>query len=64
MHYNAISLQQDLSTCRQYGTAIVSLPETNVNWNRHDQYTNFHSTVRRIWLHSSAIVSRSPEDFL
>jgi hypothetical protein len=61
--YNAISLRQDLQTCKDYGAAVISLPETNVNWNRPDQYATFTSTIRRIWAHSAVAVSRSPEDF-
>jgi hypothetical protein len=64
LNYDAISLRHDLSTCRQYGAAIISMPETNVNWNRPDQFAIFHSATRRTWSHSMSIVSRSPEDFL
>jgi hypothetical protein len=62
--YDAISLRDELTTCSQYGPAIVHLPETNVNWNRPDQRMAFKSAVYRTWMNSVITVSRSPEDFL
>jgi hypothetical protein len=62
--YKALSLRNDLTTCKQYGSAITSLPETNVNWNRSELYTSFKSAVLQTWLHSVLTASRSPEDFL
>jgi len=30
--YNSLAFQNDLNLCREYGSAVVSLPETNINW--------------------------------
>jgi hypothetical protein len=62
--YDAISLRDELTTCSQYGPAIVHLPKTNVNWKRPDQFMAFKSAVHRTWMNSVITVSRSPEDFL
>jgi hypothetical protein len=57
-------LHNDLYTAHQYGPAILSLPETNVNWNRSELLSSFQSAVHRTWKNSMITVSRSPEDFL
>jgi hypothetical protein len=64
LNYNAISLRQDLHNCKDHGPVVICLPETNVNWNRPDQYTTFKSTIHCIWINSVVAVSRPPEDFL
>jgi hypothetical protein len=64
-HYTTVpSLRQDLHTCKDYGPVVICLPETNVNWNRPDQYTTCKSTLHQIWTNSVVAVSHSPEDFL
>jgi hypothetical protein len=45
--YDAISLRDELTTCSQFGPAIVHLPKTNVNWKRPDQFMAFKSAVHR-----------------
>jgi hypothetical protein len=53
----------DLYTCRNYGAAALSLPETNSNWNS-SQISLFTSILRDIWPNTSYSVSRSEESFL
>ncbi len=47
--------------CHSLGTGLISLPETNVNWNQPYQYTRVYHTLRDQWETSSIQTSLHPE---
>jgi hypothetical protein len=58
------SLLQVFQTCRDYGAAVLCLPETNTNWDQAGQHTIPHTMLHRTWKNSSSQTSRVPENFL
>jgi len=56
-------LLQDLLTCHSYGTAVISLPETNTKWDLPSIKSQFHAMLRRVWPLQSLCHSKSPEIF-
>jgi hypothetical protein len=58
------SLLQDLHTCRDYGAAVISLPETKVNWDMPGQHSTFRQMLRHTWGSSAYQTSRAKEPFL
>jgi len=58
------SLQQDLFTCRDFGSAVLCLPETNTNWGNSSQPATCHQLLLRTWPDSNFQTSKSPETFL
>lgn len=61
-HYHI--LLQDLQHCRDYGAAVICLPETNTNWHLPDLHQKFKNALHRTWPQSQYQTSRSPEEFL
>jgi hypothetical protein len=55
---------QDLQTCRQFGVATLSLPETNSNWSLPHQQSQLHHPLRSTWSNSVSQVSSAEETFL
>ncbi len=58
------SLLQDFHTCEQYGAAVVSLPETNLNWEAHDSVGILNTMIRKTWQHVTTTYSRAMEPFI
>lgn len=58
------SLQYDLQTCQQYGTSVIALPETNVNWSLPEQREIFFQLQKRTWGNSACQTSWAKENFL
>jgi len=56
-------LLQDLLTCHSYGTAAISLPETNTNWDLPNIKSQFDVMLRRVWPLWPLCHSKSPEIF-
>ncbi|MFN9983715.1 MAG: hypothetical protein ACK53Y_27570, partial [bacterium] len=56
-----IALLQDFCHSKEYGFAVLCLPETNVNWNAPYQLSDFTSLLHSTWKTFTAIVSRYPE---
>jgi len=59
-----LNLHQDLIACHKYGTAVVSMPETNTNWDLHHIRDCFSGLVRKTWKQSVLQPSKGPETFL
>jgi hypothetical protein len=60
--YRPESVLYDFPQSREYGAAILCLPETNINWNAPDQFQIFQmAAIRQSTTYS---ISRQPEDFL
>jgi hypothetical protein len=57
-------LLQDFQTCRDYGAAVICLPETNMNWDQRDQQAILHQLLWRTWRTTATQTSRAPESFL
>jgi hypothetical protein len=49
--------------CHSLGAAIISLPESNTNWNQPYQTKQLNTTIRKIWETSSTQTSQHPEPF-
>lgn len=62
--YHQLSVQLDFRQCRSYGTAVLCLPETNVNWNSPDQSVLLRNILHKTWQASVSSVSKPPEEFL
>ena len=60
---NNHSLCQDLLTCKDYGAAIISLPETNVNWSLKYPTRHLQTMLRNRWHYARLSLSRANEDF-
>jgi hypothetical protein len=58
-----LSLMKDLETCQNYGAAVISLPETNVNWELPGQRNTLSKLLSRNFDHTSIITSRASEPF-
>jgi hypothetical protein len=63
-YWTNYSLLQDLYTCKKYGAAIISLPETNLNWTSTDSVGVLNGMFRRTWQHAVLASSRAVEPFL
>ena len=70
LHSNGLSLysgqsttKADLIACHEYGTGVISLPETRSNWDT-SQLSSFTSILRNTWLNSSYITSKAEGIFL
>jgi hypothetical protein len=61
---NNYSLLQDLHTSRKYGVAVISLPETNLNWDSGEAVGHLHRMLRQTWHHTSVASSRAEEEFI
>jgi hypothetical protein len=57
-------MRYNLQWCNDFGSAIISLPETNTNWNLPDQHLYLSSALCHLWQHSAYQTPCSPEDFL
>jgi hypothetical protein len=64
LSHSNYSLLQDLDTCNKYGAAVISLPETNSNWESREHLGIFNSMLKRTWNHVTASTSRAVEPFL
>lgn len=58
------SLLQDFQTCHDYGAAVISIAETNVNWELPDQRAAMGKMLHRTWNNSTFQTSRAQEPFL
>jgi hypothetical protein len=65
---NGLRIQQSIAElslgnkiCHSLGTGLISLPETNVNWNQPYQYTRVYHTLCDQWETSSIQTSLHPE---
>jgi len=58
------ALQHDLKLCSQYGAAVLSLPETNTNWDLPETKALSSQALKNTWRKSAYIYSKSPEDFI
>jgi len=56
-------LLQDFLTCHSYGTAALSLPETNTNWDLPNIRSQFDAMLCRVWPLWSLCHSKGPEIF-
>jgi len=61
LHINDLALLQEFCHSKEYVSAVLCLPETNVNWNAPYQLSDFTSLLRSTWKTFTAIVSRYPE---
>lgn len=64
LSFHRLSVQLDFCQFWDYGTAVLCLPETNVNWNSPDQSTLLRNILRHTWQASVSSVSKPPEEFL
>jgi hypothetical protein len=63
LYESNLSLMKDLETCQNYGAAVISLPETNVNWELPGQRNTLSKLLSRNFDHTSIVTSRASEPF-
>ena len=64
LKYKNFPLQNVFYISHDYGAPILSLPETNVNWNLTYQSSIFMSLLHNTWRTSAYSFSKAPKDFL
>jgi hypothetical protein len=64
LKYKNFPLQNDFYISHDYRAPILSLPETNVNWNLTYQSSIFMSLLHNTWRTSAYSFSKAPKDFL
>jgi hypothetical protein len=64
LHSSNYSLQYDLNLCKDYGAALLCLPEVKVNWNAPNRNALLNIFLRRTWRSTVISASKSPEEVL
>jgi hypothetical protein len=62
-HHN-LPLKHDFHLCQDYGTAVLCLPETKVNWNLPHQGQILTSLLHSTWQNTSYSVYKGLEEFV
>ncbi len=61
--YDILETEHSLGRVHSLGVSVLSLAETNVNWNHPKVPGRFHKSIRKIWRHSAVSKSSTNDSF-